>query len=140
MKSIERKHRQLDIKFNNMFANKSPKLLASEIDLTSALMRGDQVGDLFMYANHVVEVFKQQFKEATGIVSPDIKQVEDTIVYTKECSVANEPYSITISVEEYNRINISRESVQSVLPHKTIEERDFIITGFTPKEMKEMFK
>jgi hypothetical protein len=87
---------------------------------------------------NALDLFKERFREECGIECPTISQVGDTIVYTKHCTKNKEPYSVVISVEEYNRININREMTQNVLSHRSIGERDFIITGFTPAELNSL--
>ena len=69
---------------------------------------------------------------------PTPVEVDGNCVFTKHCSVTKQPYTVSITKEEYYRWHINRELIQNVLPHKSAEEREFIISGMTPAEWNEM--
>lgn len=50
---------------------------------------------------------------------------------------------IAITEEEYSRIQNryeNDEKIQNIIPHISAPEREFLMTGTTPKEWEEMFK
>ena len=87
---------------------------------------------------NALDKFKQQFKESAGIKPVDIKQVNDTVVFSKECSVLKTEYAVVISLEEFNRINTNNEHTNQVLKHRHIDEIEFIISGTTPAEWNKL--
>ena len=86
-----------------------------------------------------LEEFKEKFRQAAGIIMPDVVVEGAKVHYKKLCPITKEDYILTITLEEYNRIQRG-EHVQNVLPHLTPLERDVIITGFTPAETEDIFK
>lgn len=87
---------------------------------------------------NTLDKFKQQFREMAGIPAVSIKQVNDTIVYSKECSVTKEEYFVIISRKEYDDITLNGKLTQDVLAHRSPEEREFIISGTTPREWENL--
>lgn len=81
----------------------------------------------------------KQFKK---LLQPSVHYTVDVtnyeVTYTKICSVTNEPYIVTISKFEYIRLK-NLEFIQDVLPHRSADEREFIISGVTPAEWDQMF-
>ena len=49
---------------------------------------------------------------------------------------------LDITYEQLDRVNnrhISKELIQDIVPNLSKEEREFLITGITPKEWNELF-
>jgi hypothetical protein len=46
---------------------------------------------------------------------------------------------IDITEEQLFRIKHTQELIQNVVPHLSIEDREFLISGITPEEWKELF-
>lgn len=46
---------------------------------------------------------------------------------------------IDISEEQLFRITHTQELIQNIVPHLSPEDREFLITGITPEEWKELF-
>jgi hypothetical protein len=46
---------------------------------------------------------------------------------------------IDITIEQLFRIKHQKELIQNVVPHLSIEDREFLISGITPEEWKELF-
>ena len=65
----------------------------------------------------------------------------DTGEYTfsKMCSITDKIYSVTVSESQYNRIKSRFEFIQDILTDKSIEQREFIISGLTPAEQDTIF-
>lgn len=70
----------------------------------------------------------------------EVEQQNDTVVFIKLCKITNKHYSVTISMEEFDRIYVLGELTQNVLPHRSAEEREFLISGITPAEWDDIFK
>jgi len=46
---------------------------------------------------------------------------------------------VDITIEQLFRIKHEKELIQNVVPHLSIEDREFLISGITPEEWKELF-
>ena len=47
--------------------------------------------------------------------------------------------TLQITEEAYNRWKVRHELIQDVFPHLTKDEREFLMTGYTPKDWLELF-
>ena len=57
----------------------------------------------------------------------------EKVIYSKDCSITNKPYIVEISFEQY----LSWKSglyIQNACPQLNEDQREFLITGFTPEE------
>lgn len=63
---------------------------------------------------------------------------EKLVIYSKECTITGDYIFVTVSHEEYERICKGKETIQEILPHKTNEERELIISGTTEAEWKHL--
>ena len=57
---------------------------------------------------------------------------------SKHCSASNQPYSITIGTDQYEEWQAG-EFIQNVLPELDSDQREFLISGTTPEEWKQLF-
>ena len=64
---------------------------------------------------------------------------ERTVTLSKVCAVSTKTYSITVPFDKYRRLKDRTELIQDIFPELTREEREFLKTGTTPEEWKEMF-
>lgn len=65
---------------------------------------------------------------------------EDKVILSKECDVMGNIYSVELTPDEYNTLNSpDRPNIQDFLPHLTIDQREFLISGYTPNEWNELW-
>ena len=71
------------------------------------------------------------------------KQVEilenGNVKYWKECSIANEIYSVTLTKEQNEKYVENKECIQDYLPDLSSYQREFLISRLTPLEWEMMF-
>tara|TARA_R110002167_G_scaffold48013_8_gene141941 strand:- start:291 stop:527 length:237 start_codon:yes stop_codon:yes gene_type:complete len=65
---------------------------------------------------------------------------KSTVTFSKVCAVSAKTYSITVPFDKYRRLKNRKELIQNIFPELTREEREFLKTGTTPEEWKEMFR
>jgi len=61
------------------------------------------------------------------------------ITMTSMISKNTSSREIDITEEQLYRIKHTQELIQNVVPHLSSEDREFLITGITPEEWKELF-
>jgi len=61
------------------------------------------------------------------------------IRFSKKCSITDEMYVVIVEIDDYIRWKEEKLCVQDVFPMLDKEMREFLITGTTPAEWKEMF-
>ena len=61
------------------------------------------------------------------------------ITMTSMISKTSSSREIDITEEQIYRIKHTQELIQNVVPHLSPEDREFLITGITPEEWKELF-
>jgi len=64
------------------------------------------------------------------------------ITRTSQISKTNSTMELDITYEQLDRINNryeTKELIQNIVPNLSKEEREFLITGITPKEWNELF-
>lgn len=65
---------------------------------------------------------------------------EDKVILSKECDVMGNIYSVELTLDEYNILNSpNRPNIQDFLPHLSVEQREFLISGYTPNEWNEIW-
>jgi hypothetical protein len=64
---------------------------------------------------------------------------EGDIVKSKKCSVTGEIYSVTIDPMKYYEWSVEKKLIQDVFPLMSIDDREFLISGFTPQEYENLF-
>ena len=62
-----------------------------------------------------------------------------SVIIERRCQVTGKEYKVKISVAEHDRWRLG-ESILEVLPHLTADEREILITGYTPDEWDTIFK
>lgn len=62
-----------------------------------------------------------------------VTRIGNTIQFLKECSVSKKPYAVYLSEQQFKDWK-DGSLIQNVVPHFTPEEREFLISGLTPKE------
>jgi len=65
--------------------------------------------------------------------------VNDQVVISKRCTATNEIYKVEVPVTLYNRYTNGQELIQDIFPDLTRDQREFIISGWTPDEWMNMF-
>jgi hypothetical protein len=60
------------------------------------------------------------------------------VCLSKTCSVTHEEYSIIVSFPKYVMWKEKKNLVQDVFPELNADEREFLISGWTPAEWTEM--
>jgi len=64
------------------------------------------------------------------------------ITRISQISKTHNSMELDITYEQLDRVNnrhLSKELIQNIVPNLTKEEREFLITGITPKEWNELF-
>lgn len=64
---------------------------------------------------------------------------EGDIVKSKKCSMTGEIYSVTIDPMKYYEWSVEKKLIQDVFPLMSIDDREFLISGFTPQEYENLF-
>ncbi len=58
---------------------------------------------------------------------------------SKLCSITKKIYSVTIDTTQWHKWHYGREFIQNVMPELPIADREFLISGTTPKEWDSLF-
>lgn len=59
---------------------------------------------------------------------------------TKVSPISNKSNTLDLDITEYQLIQWQNGAlIQNVMPHLTADEREFLISGITPKEFDELF-
>jgi hypothetical protein len=66
------------------------------------------------------------------------RKVGDQIVIGGTCSITRELYEVRVPVELYERWK-SGEYIQKVFPMLNPDQREFMLTGYTPAEWTDIF-
>ena len=61
------------------------------------------------------------------------------ITMTSMISKTSSTRDIDITIEQLFRIKHTQELIQNVVPHLSLEDREFLISGITPEEWEELF-
>jgi hypothetical protein len=64
------------------------------------------------------------------------------ITRTSQISKTDFTMELDITYDQLDRVNnrhLSKELIQDIVPNLSKEEREFLITGITPKEWNELF-
>ena len=64
------------------------------------------------------------------------------ITRISQISKTHSSMELDITYEQLDRVNnrhLSKELIQDIVPNLSKEEREFLITGITPKEWNELF-
>jgi len=64
------------------------------------------------------------------------------ITRISQISKTHNSMELDITYEQLDRVNnrhLSKELIQNIVPNLSKEEREFLITGITPKEWNELF-
>ncbi len=61
------------------------------------------------------------------------------LVKSKKCSVTGEIYSVTVDPMKYHEWSVDKKLIQDVFPLMSIDDREFLISGFTPQEYENLF-
>lgn len=64
------------------------------------------------------------------------------ITRISQISKTHNTMELDITYEQLDRVNnrhLSKELIQNIVPNLSKEEREFLITGITPKEWNELF-
>ena len=59
------------------------------------------------------------------------------LCFSKTCSVTHKEFSIVISFPKYVMWKENKKLIQNVFPELNAEEREFLISGWTPAEWNE---
>jgi len=64
------------------------------------------------------------------------------VTKTSQISKTESTLDLDITQDQLNRVNLrytTGELIQNIVPNLSMEEREFLITGITPKEWNELF-
>jgi len=65
----------------------------------------------------------------------------DRVVISKTCSVTGERYEVSITIAQAEEMaSPDRRNIQMILPHRSADEREFLISGITPAEWNQTFR
>ena len=59
------------------------------------------------------------------------------LCFSKTCSVTHREYSIVISFPKYVMWKENKKLIQNVFPELSADEREFLVSGWTPAEWEE---
>ena len=65
--------------------------------------------------------------------------VDGNVVMYKKCTITHKEYSVLLSFPKYVMWREDKKLIQDVFPHLTPDEREFMITGWTPAEWEDKF-
>ena len=67
-----------------------------------------------------------------------VTRIGDRLVHSKICTVTEKEYRVSI---DYNKYELWRagELIQNVFPDLDLDQREFLISGFTPAEWSELY-
>ena len=57
----------------------------------------------------------------------------------KDCTVTNKRYEVVVEADKYFDYISGRKLIQNIFPGLTVDQREFLISGFTPHEWSKMF-
>jgi len=64
----------------------------------------------------------------------------NSVTFFKTCSITNKEYSVTLTTSEYRLIcSPDRPPIQNALPHFSVGQREFLMSGVTPAEFEKTF-
>ena len=61
------------------------------------------------------------------------------VVICKKCTITNKIYKVGVNEALYNRYVNGQELIQNIFPDLDSEQREFLISGWTPAEFDSMF-
>lgn len=61
------------------------------------------------------------------------------VIRYSPCSGKFNKITLPITEEQYNRWKFGHDLIQNVFPDLTLEEREFLMTGYTPRDWELMF-
>jgi len=64
---------------------------------------------------------------------------KDCINVVKICSVTHTQYCVTVEEEKYERYMNGISPIQFIFPDMSTDDREFLISGFTPDEWDKYF-
>jgi hypothetical protein len=59
---------------------------------------------------------------------------------TKLCAVTNEMYEVVVDIKSAWNWMSNGRLIQDAMPNLTLEQREFLISGLTPAEFKELYR
>ena len=68
----------------------------------------------------------------------DVNEEGNLLHFSKKCSVTDEMYVGIVEIDDYIRWKEEKMCIQDIFPMVDKEMREFLITGTTPAEWKEM--
>jgi hypothetical protein len=63
----------------------------------------------------------------------------NTIVFSRECQVTGKTHEVTVSKEAYEMWCTRKLLIQEAFPGLSEDDRELILTGYTPAEWAEIF-
>lgn len=64
----------------------------------------------------------------------------DKVTISKTCSVTGERYEVDITIAQAEEmVSPNRRNIQAILPNHSAEERELLMSGFTPAEWNQTF-
>ena len=70
-----------------------------------------------------------------AIDSPDT----NTVRFSRTCRITGDHFLIEVPYKQYKKWAIDKQLIQDVFPGLSNEERELMVTGYTPEEWKELF-
>ena len=64
--------------------------------------------------------------------------IKDKVTMSKKCTVTGEEYSITVPLFKHNLWK-GGALIQDTFPELSLDQREFMISGFTPEEFNNIF-
>ena len=72
-------------------------------------------------------------------IKVNVEIMEDEAILSKLCSITDMFYRVSVPTTLYNRYVNGQELIQNIFPDLDSEQREFLISGWTPAEFDSMF-
>jgi len=68
-----------------------------------------------------------------------LDEIINTATISKVCGVTNYVYSVTVTLDEWERKLARKETSQAIWPDMDTNDREFLISGITPPEWEHLY-
>ena len=77
------------------------------------------------------------FPISTVLIDMDTTRDNENVYFSKVCSITNKKYEVKMSLLAFVEWKYEGKLLQYVLPEYSADDREFLITGWTPAEWHE---
>jgi hypothetical protein len=86
-----------------------------------------------------MSTFNKKTTDAVMTSGHIITFTEDEVVFSKTCTISGKKYMTIVPRDLFDKWQICGENIQDVFHMFSSEQREFILSGITPKEWDYMF-